>query len=62
MAGELRIGRWVFDLWQDGSVVASVQADYVTGLREINHYAMMYASEGPIKITERCIKPKATRP
>ena len=38
-------------LEQDGMIVASVSCnDEEVALREIKHYAMMYAQDGPVKI------------
>lgn len=44
---------WKFSLIQGEMEVASVEGDYQSCLREINHYAMMYAPDGPITIKEK---------
>jgi len=41
------------ELWQDGIMVAAVSApDEETMRREISHYAMMYAQDGPVTVKE----------
>lgn len=46
-----------FSLWQDGIEVASVDApDLASAQREIMHYAMMYAQDGPCEIRGKNIK------
>jgi hypothetical protein len=43
--------RYQFQLWQSGIEVASVDApDLASAQREIMHYAMMYAQDGPCEI------------
>ena len=43
-----------FDLIQNGIVVASVESASKAGAaREIGHYAVMYAQDGPVEIVER---------
>lgn len=43
-----------FELWQDGCVVASVEAyDRDLAEREIEHYALIYSQDGPVEIKER---------
>lgn len=40
-----------FELWQDGMMVAEVAGDDLNSCRrEIMHYAMMYAQDGPCQI------------
>lgn len=42
-----------FELWQAGIMVAAVaSADRERALREINHYAGVYAPDGPVEIKE----------
>ena len=40
-----------FSLWQDGIKVAGAYSlDYDQARREIEHYAMVYGQDGPVKI------------
>lgn len=46
--------RFVFELWQDGIKVAGVDApNREDGLREIDHYAMVYGQDGPVEIRDK---------
>ena len=43
--------RYRFQLWQDGIEVAGVDAPTLEAAqREIMHYAMVYAQDGPVEI------------
>lgn len=43
-----------FELWQEGIMVAAVNSpNYHRGLREIAHYANVYAQDGPVQIKEK---------
>jgi hypothetical protein len=43
-----------YSLMQDGITVAAVESsDKEQAEKEINHYAMMYAPDGPVKIVRR---------
>jgi len=39
-----------YELWQDGVMVASVEGEPEDARREILHYAMVYAQDGPVDI------------
>jgi len=46
--------RFIRKLWQDGIVVAEVDAPTKEEAdREIHHYAMMYSQDGEVVITEK---------
>jgi hypothetical protein len=48
------MSRWSFSVEQDGMVVASGDAPTEDGAkREAGHYAMMYAQDGPVKVSLR---------
>ena len=50
-----------YGLWQDGVMVASVEAaTWEDAYREIDHYALMYAQDGPVTI--RRIDPETMEP
>ena len=53
------MSRFVFTLTQDGMEVARVESDdEARAVREIMHYAMMYAQDGPPCVVDR-VRPKA---
>lgn len=42
-----------FEVWQDDEMVASVRAaDRLSALKEIAHYATVYAQDGPCEVVE----------
>ena len=46
------MSRWNFSVEQDGMVVASGEAPTeAEAKREAGHYAMMYAQDGPVKVS-----------
>lgn len=46
--------RYDFELWQGGMMVARTSAaNREDSLREIQHYAAVYAQDGPVEIRER---------
>jgi hypothetical protein len=46
-------GSVTFDLWQDGTIVASVTGSHRTAIREIQRYALVYGQDGPVEIRQR---------
>ena len=60
MSLKTKLQLFKFELWQGGIRVAAVESTRRhEAEREINHYAMMYAADGPweIKETTRTRKP-----
>lgn len=56
----MNIAYWRAELWQDGMMVAKVigeTKDDVTN--EINHYAMMYSQDGPVKIKTKAVQQRS---
>lgn len=48
---KFKISPWKAELWQDGMIVAKVEGSTEAAVdREIQHYAMMYAQDGPVEI------------
>lgn len=48
------IERWIFEVIQDGMVVAEGDcSDRDTALREAGHYVMMYGQDGEVKAIVR---------
>lgn len=39
-----------YELWQDGIKVASAEGPIESARREIEHYAMVYRQDGPVRI------------
>ena len=57
------MSRWSFLVEQDGMVVASGDAPTEDGAkREAGHYAMMYAQDGPVKVSVKEVQGTPTLP
>jgi len=51
MLPKFKIAVWGAELWQDGIRVAKVEGPTEASVdREIQHYAMVYAQDGPVEI------------
>lgn len=49
--------RFVYELWQGGIMVASVDAaTKKDALKEISHYALMYQQDGKVEIREKKVR------
>jgi hypothetical protein len=60
MARRKKVTSYQAELWQDGVMVAAVDAPTLDECnREIEHYAMMYRQDGPVQIKR---KHRETRP
>ena len=43
-----------YELWQDGMIVAAVDCnDEELAKKEIQHYALVYSQDGPVKIVKK---------
>lgn len=49
-----KVKRHRYELWQDGLMVVMVEAPTAKQAKsEINHYAMIYGQDGPIKVVKK---------